>query len=539
MTILVDRRDAMRSLAALGAAGSLPLLGACESGDGAGAGAGTDAGTQDANASPPPEYSYTGELGPETLFVHGVASGDPLADRVILWTRVSLPAAELGGPAVQVFYEVARDEAFADRVAAGEVTADAEHDWTCKVDAAGLKAATTYWFRFRFRGRSTVIGRTRTAAATGGERLQLGVASCASFGSGYFTGYGHLAKRLDLDAILHLGDYIYEYGGNPDAERYAAPPHECKTVQDYRTRYAAHRGDADLQEAHRVHPFVCVWDDHETVNNAWNGGAPSHNEAEDGPWPTRRDAAWRAWRDWLPARIAEPGKIWRKLTFGGLCDLWMLDTRIWGRSKQTTPSKAAERADPDRGFLGPDQEAWLLDGLATTTAKWQVLGQQVMFAPLSLNGTPINTDQWDGYKATRERVLAAARAAKLPGFVILTGDIHTSWANDIVEDSKDAASYDPKTGKGAIGAEFVVPGITSGGFGNLGPEIGGLAKQYNPHIRWNDLLHRGYGVLDLRPDRAEFRWWLLQGIDKRGLPESLGAAFAVKHGAPGLTKLES
>lgn len=530
MATTLTRRDLLGAAAGLAA---LPLLSGCESADGDG---------QDGKGQPVelPTYTWQGDPGPDGMFAHGVASGDPLTDRVILWTRVTLPDAIAAAGEVNLFYEVARDVGFTDRVAAGEARATAARDWTCKVDAEGLQAGTSYYYRFWFQGRSSPVGRTRTLPAGAVDRLRLAFCSCSNFSSGYFTGYRKIAERADLDAVLHLGDYIYEYPGNPKNERFAGPEHICMTVEDYRTRYAAHRGDVDLQEAHRQHPFICVWDDHESANNAWSGGAPAHDEAKAGPWAERRGAAWQAWSEWIPARVGDEGKIWRGFEFGDLCSLWMLDTRLWGRTKQTTPSKKAELKDPARTFLGPDQEAWLHEGLQTSKAKWQVLGQQVMIAPLLVGELTLNSDQWDGYQATRDRLYARVRELGLDGFVVLTGDIHTSWANDLVEDSRDEAKYDKATGAGSLGAEFVVPGITSGVPATFGdPSISDLAREYNPHIRWNELQHRGYGVLDLSPGAAQCDWWLLKDIAKPGQPEFLAGSWRMQHGTPGLTKADS
>lgn len=520
------RRFLQQTLQTSAALGALPLLPACAS-DG------------DDGPAPLPTYSYDGALGPETLFAHGVASGDPLVDRVVLWTRVSLAADALAGGSAEVFWEVARDSDFADRVAAGTAVAGADRDWTVKVDPTGLDAGTTYYYRFWLQGRASPIGRTRTLPKGKTEHLRIAVCSCSNF-SGYFIGYRDIAKRADLDAVLHLGDYIYEYAGNPESDRYAAPDHEIVTLQDYRTRYASHRLDADLQQAHRQHPFICVWDDHETANNAYTDGSPQHDEGE-GTWADRKSVAQQAWREWIPARVDDDGRIWRDFRFGDLCDLWMLDTRLWNRAKQTTPSKKAEIADPNRSFLGPDQEAWLHDGMRASKARWRVLGQQVMIARLGLGATILNSDQWDGYQPTRDRLYALVRELGVGNFVVLTGDIHTSWANDLVEDSSpEAGLYDVKTGQGALGVEYVVPGITSGGLpGGAGPEVGALAKEFNPHIRWNDVQHRGYGVLDVTPERCAMEWTHLEGVSKPDFAAYTAIAYQTKHGTGHLEPIDA
>jgi alkaline phosphatase D len=518
------RRHLLKTTAAsLGAAPLLPLLSGCAS---------DDAGDDEPGPAPLPTYDHTGPLGPEGMFAHGVASGDPLSDRVILWTRVSLTAQAAAAGAAQVFWEVAEDPAFAGRVAAGTAEAGAAADWTVKVDAAGLKPGQTYYYRFWLEGRSSAIGRTRTLPVGSLERLRLAVCSCANFRSGYYVNYRDMAAYADLAAVLHLGDYIYEYGGDLEHERYVAPNHECLSLDDYRARYAGHRADVDLQAAHRQHPFICVWDDHETANNASSEGAPKHDEATQGPWAARRAAALQAWREWLPVRTGEDGKIWRSFVFGDLAELWMLDTRLWNRAKQTTPSNKAALADPARHLLGPDQEAWLFDGLTSSLARWRLLGQQVMVARLGVGATVLNTDQWDGYQACRDRLYAKVRETGVGDFVVLTGDIHSSWANDLVEDSSDAAAYDPSTGVGALGVEFVVPGISSSGLpGGAGPEVGNLAREFNPHIRWNDVQRRGWGLLDVAPERVTMSWRHAEEVDTADRAVAFAAAWTTAHGS--------
>ena len=507
--------------AAPAAALAMPMLAGCETDDG------SDGKTV---AVKLPEYSYDGVIAPASIFAHGVASGDPLADRVILWTRVS-DANAVADVAIEVFFEVALDPEFSDRVAAGTTSTSSARDYCVHVDAEGLKAATSYYYRFWLQGRSSPMGRTRTLSTGVSERARFGVCSCASYGAGTFVGYRKLAERADLEVVLHLGDYIYEYAGKEGSERFAPPTHVCRSLDDYRTRYSAHRLDLDLQEVHRQHAFICVWDDHESANNASSAGAPAHL-VEDGAWSLRKTAAQQAWREWIPARVGDDGKIWRQFAFGDLVDLWMLDTRLWNRDKQTTPKEKAIIADPKRSILGPDQESWLVDGITSSPARWQIIGQQVMMGLLGIGASILNTDQWDGYEATRDRLFANIRKYAPGEVVVLTGDIHTSWANDLVEDSGDAAKYDPKTGIGALAVEFVVPGITSGGLpGGIGAGILDLVRENNPHVRWNDLAFRGYGVVDVTQDRVQCDWFHLEDIAKADSAEFAAASWQTHHGS--------
>ncbi len=520
----MDRREFLVSTALVAAT---PLLPGCGSDTG---GSGT---------TPIPSYSWDGDVGPESLFSHGVASGDPWDESVVLWTRVTIAGSALAtanATEAPVFWEVATDQAFTDRVAAGEGVASSDRDFTFKPVAEGLSPSTTYYYRFWTQGRSSPVGRTRTTGAA--TRIRLGVCSCANYATGYYVAYRGLSKRADLDAVLHLGDYIYEssYG---TSLRPNEPKKETVTLEDYRIRYAHYRSDPDLQEVHRQHPFICVWDDHETANNSHTNGAAAHDPDTEGDWPTRKGAGTQAWREWLPVRDLEGGKIWRKHSWDGLADLFMLDTRLWARDPQTTPSKKEIIADPKRSFLGEDQEKWLHAGLVESKAPWKVLGQQVMMGQLQINGTAINTDQWDGYAPTRDRLFGVVRDKGVDGLVVLTGDIHTSWAIDLVEDSSDDKAYDAKTGKGALGVEFVVPGITSGGFGGGAAALGELAQEYNPHIRWAELTHRGYGVLDLTPTTAQCDWYLYATVKNKDEPEKQGGSWKTTHGDGHLTKADA
>ncbi|MCO4761233.1 MAG: alkaline phosphatase D family protein [Myxococcales bacterium] len=482
-----------------------------------------------------PTYSWTGTAGPETLFSHGVASGDPLSTSVLLWTRVTVDGTALEGKETRVFWEIATDIAFTDRVGAGEVTTAATRDYTVKIVAEELDPQTTYYYRFFTQGRGSPIGRTRTTNVGATAHIRLAFCSCANYVRGYFTGYRELANHNDLDAILHLGDYIYEaqYDGKV---RQNKQDKETITLSDYRIRYAHYRSDKDLQEAHRQHPFICVWDDHETANNSYKDGAGAHKLEEDGMWSDRKAAATQAWREWLPVRESDDGRIWRKHAWGDLVDLFMLDTRLWARAEQVTATQKDALADPNRPLLGADQEKWLHTGLSESKARWKVLGQQVMVATIAVNGIVINTDQWDGYSATRDRLYKTARDNSVDGLVVLTGDIHSSWANDLVEDSSDDKTYDKTTGKGALGVEFVVPGITSTTFG-AGGGIGDIAQQFNSHIRWVDMTRRGYCLLDLTHERVQCDWFLFETVDTPGTKSFHGASFMSPHGSGHLTKV--
>ena len=446
----------------------------------------------------------------DPIFQHGVASGDPLTDAVIVWTRVTAELDE-----VTVSWEVATDEAFGAVVASGDIVTDAEVDFTVKVDVTGLSPATTYFYRFSAEGEESPIGRTKTLPEGAVDRARFAVISCSSFAHGYFHTYKAISEVDDLDAVLHLGDYIYEYGNGEYGDvRDYDPPHEIVTLEDYRKRYALYRKDPDLQAAHQRHPFITVWDDHEFTNNAWSGGAENHTEGEEGTWTERVAIAAQVYSEWMPIRTGEdPLKIWRSFKYGDLIDLFMLDTRMWGRDEQALGADDPAISDPTRTLLGEDQEAWLFDGLEGSTAAWKLVGQQVMMAVLPLDALT-NTDQWDGYTPARQRFYDVLTTTPVDDVIVLTGDIHTSWVSDLYPDGAD---YDPATGAGAIAVEMVVPAVSSPGladeiFGTLGPEL----EMTQPQFKLVDVTKRGYVILDVTPDEAHGAYHLFDRIDVEG-----------------------
>lgn len=342
----------------------------------------------------------------DSTFTHGIASGNPLAERVILWTR-AVPAS---GNSLSVSWEVATDEAFSSVVSKGETSTDAARDYTVKVDASGLKAGTTYYYRFKAGTAVSAVGKTRTLPQGTVSEVKLVVFSCANYPAGYFHAYAEAAKRNDLFAAVHLGDYIYEYGAGADQYasadavklgRVSLPANELLKVEDYRQRYAQYRSDKDLQAIHAKLPFICIWDDHEIANDAWKEGAENHTAATEGDFALRRAAALKAWREWLPVReqdTSNPLKAYRSFDFGSLLSLHMLDTRLGGRDKPLdyvnyidpvtgafdASTFAANMADPTRQLLGAEQTAWLQGQLAASTATWQVLGQQILMGKMYL-----------------------------------------------------------------------------------------------------------------------------------------------------------
>ncbi len=509
-------------------------------GSGAAASSGADPGT----VLPPlpedlPEYQWDDPIGPENLFEHGVASGDPLPEGVVLWSRVTSEGSE----PVEVWWEMALDEEFLERTAQGTVTTDASRDYTVKVDVPGLIWGRNYFYRFAVQGRWSPTGRTRLAPKRNeATQLRFGVCSCSNYGFGYFHAYRHMAARAELDAIVHLGDYTYEYknGEYPTFEeqlRPVQPENETVTLEDYRLRLSLYRRDADLQECHRQHPFIVVWDDHETANNSWMDGADNHDPETEGPWPDRLAAGRQAFFEWIPIRENTGQQLYRTLKYGDLADIIMLDTRIEGREQQFSAIVApADAALPDN-IISAEQEAWLQDQLANSTAKWKVIGNQVIVSLLQVpnpDGTKsiVNTDLWHGYPRGRERLLTFFRTNDISNTVFLTGDIHSSWAIDVTFGD---GSYDPATQDGAICGEFVAPGITAPN----SPALAGLASRFGPQIRYQEGERNGYFVLDVQADKVQADWYLLDGIDIDEGAEMLDASWAVLDGQKHVTEMDS
>ncbi len=480
-------------------------------------------------------------------FRHGVASGDPLPGGILLWTRVTtgddaLPGSG-SGQDVTVRWEMATTPSFRRVIAAGSVTTGAWRDHTVKAEATGLAAATTYFYRFRAGGSTSAVGRTRTAPAVGWpvDRLRMGVVSCANLQAGWFSAYRHLAARDDLDLVLHLGDYLYEYApGEYQARDVVVRPHdpatEMTTLEHYRRRHAQYKTDPDLQALHAAAPWVVTWDDHESANDAWSGGAENHKEGSEGSWAGRRGFSQQAYAEWMPVRYEAGGHLYRRLAMGSLASISMLDLRTY-RSQQADSLVDPAIADPSRTITGPEQMDFLLDGLADTAAQWKLVGNPVMIAPVRFpsglssqvsegvrsltgpvsagpaeGGVPYNVDQWDGYTADRQRVLGHLRDRGIRDSVFLTGDIHSAWACDL---PADPATY-AVTGD-SVATELVCTSVTSDNLDDIlkvpprtaSQTVETAFKSANPHIKYLDFDSHGYSVLEVTPDAVRMDWYVL------------------------------
>lgn len=438
-------------------------------------------------------------------FYHGVASGDPLSDRVILWTRITTTNAS-----ETVGWEIATDIYFTNVVSSGSVATDASRDYTVKVDADGLQPNTWYYYRFSGQGKNSVVGRTKTAPSSGVENLRFAVVSCSNISSGFFHSYKEITAKNEVDAVLHLGDYFYEYQASSavpgDTSRNSQPYHEITTLVDYRMRHSQYKLEATLRECHRQFPWITVWDDHESANNSWRDGAGNHTEGEEGFWRERKNFARKAYFEWMPIREQATGNdstIYRTLHYGNLADLIMVDTRLEGRDEQLPGQlvslNSPELQDTSRTLLGIPQRNWLNNELRTSTAQWKIIGNQVMVAPLIIFGSSIaNPDQWDGYPHDRKVVFDNILDNNIQDVVFLTGDIHTAWSNDL---PYDRSTYNASTGAGSVAVEFVCTSVTSGS-GSI-PVSASVVQSNNPHMKYIDLVQRGYILLDLNTSRVQ------------------------------------
>ncbi len=459
-------------------------------------------------------------------FYHGVASGDPLSDRVILWTRYT-PDSLQSGPQI-VEWKIAEDTLFYTGLQSGVVITDETMDYTVKVDPTGLTPNTTYYYQFKANNKVSVIGRTRTATSGDCDSLRFAVVSCANYEAGYFNVFRNLKERNDFDAVVCLGDYIYEYesGGyapNASVNRQWTPENEIVTLLDYRARYSTYRLEDDLRDLHQQFPFIVVWDDHETANDSWMNGAENH-QAGEGSFTTRKQAAKQAFFEWLPIRVtgvSDNYQIFREIKYGDLVDLIMLDTRLHGRDEQAGTSGATVTAQ-SRQLLGTDQFTWLGNRLSNSTSRWKLLGQQVMMAPLTVFGAAVNGDQWDGYPAERQRVYNHILTNNITDVVVLTGDIHSSWGNDL-----PGSNYNGSNGAGSVGVEFVAPSVTSPGI-----DIPGGASAImlaNDHIKYADLSRHGYVMLDVNKERVQGDWYYVNTIDSPSGDFTYGTSLKSNH----------
>ena len=513
-------------------------------------------------------------------FDHGVASGDPLSDGAILWTRATPAAPETAGT-IALTWQVA-ETVDGKAVRSGHVDASASRDFTAKVEASGLLPGRTYHYWFETNdGTRSPAGQFRTLPKGKVADVVMAVVSCQLYAGGLFNAYDVIGKLDRLDAVLHLGDYIYEYGVDgyggdigKKIGRLVEPRHEIVSLADYRMRHAQVKRDADMQAAHARAAFICVWDDHEVANDDWMHGAENHDPRTEGDWNARKAAAMQAYFEWMPIRDPKPGQPWaainRSFDFGDLATLVMVETRLLARSQQVaakgevvTPAEytamMAERARPDRELLGAPQLAWVEKTMAASVSSgkpWQILGNQVVMAKVAgpdferqlgpdryaatlaklpavwrerlvasmasyRAGLPFNCDSWDGYPPARARLYKAFQRAKSRP-IVLSGDSHAGWANDLHDDA----------GK-LVAVEFGCTAITSPSYGSLLPGIGTLIADANPReVHYCDQDGKGFTLLTLTPEAAVADFVTVSTVFAKPFVQTTAATFAVQAAQP-------
>ena len=460
-------------------------------------------------------------------FYHGVASGDPTPSGVIIWTRVT----DALQTTIAVSWRVATDSLFANVVASGSATATAAHDYTVKADVTGLAASKWYYYQFSALGKYSLTGRTKTlppANSTAADSVRLAVVSCANYESGFYNAYEAIKQRNDVDVVIELGDYIYEYGQgqydyNATANRHVDPAHECITQADYRARHSQAKLDPQLRHLHQQFPFICVWDDHEVADNAYKNGADNHDPATEGLWATRRDAGLSAYIDWMPVRqpdpTGEPLRLYRQFAFGNLIDLYMLDTRFEGRDQSVSYGSATYN-DTSRTMMGITQRNWLFNNFNSATRTWQMIGQQIMVAPLKAFGVPVNMDQWDGFPAERNRLYSSMQQNSSKNFVILSGDIHSAWANDL-----PLSGYGIFSRNKSAGVEFITTSVTSP-FTSIST---GLIQLFNSHVRYVNG-SKGFMIMNITKTKVQGDWYYVSTISQSTATTSFGDGWYVNKG---------
>ncbi|MEJ2410469.1 MAG: alkaline phosphatase D family protein [Novosphingobium sp.] len=496
-------------------------------------------------------------------FTHGIASGEPSAHSVLLWTRY------VGSGETRLHCEVSLSEDFRQIAGGGDVMASPEHDHCAKLVVSGLEPDKWYFYRFVAPdGTKSEVGRTRTLPVGDISRFGIGLFSCSNMPFGWFNAYAHAARRGDLDLMVHVGDYFYEYrpGYYPDTVmpgRDIEPAHDTVTLADYRLRFACYRLDSDLRRLHQQFPMIAQWDDHEFANDDWQNGAENHHPKTEGPWAARKAAAMRAYREWMPVS----DDLYNSFQIGTLATIFRPETRVSARSKQLSLADALKgQTDiakalaafrdgpwmaPERTLMGATQEAWLYKGFKDSVkagTRWQVLAQEIVMGNLrappgladltpaaadpksrmramvsaaaSRMGLPFNMDSWDGYPAARERLLRAA---------VLSGDSHNAWGNEL------------SLGSEAAGVEFAGHSVTSSGFESFLPTIAprnlaAMVRETNPALTFTDTSRRGYVSLQLTPETVQGTWHFMSTVAARTTAGVQDHTLGVKWGEHRFTK---
>lgn len=511
---------------------------------------------------------------PVKYFLHGVASGDPLSSQVIIWTKIS-PDQE-GSVVIKWF--IAGDAEFKKIIQSGEVITNTDKDYTIKIDIENLFPSTTYYYRFVYNGIYSPKGRTKTTPADGYENISFAVVSCSDYSAGYYHALARVAEKKTLNAVIHLGDYMYE-----GTLRLFDPTHpvyqdELESIRHkrtrewwlryYRRRYSINRMDTDMQDAHQAHPFITIWDDHEIADNTWKRGAKDHDPEIDGDWEVRKSAARQAYSEWMPIR-GDASTIYRSIRFGKMAELTLLDCRLEGRDEQIYDADNQGLHAPERTMLGKNQKEWLFRKLDTSPCHWKLIANSVVFSAFNVTWADLGgqftqkikelqhtlLDYWEGYPDERAEIINHISEHNINNTVILSASMHCALAFDVTAcatcngQTEQPAMYNPVTGKGSVAVEFAATSITSD---NFDEKMGKLAANTfqslinrklpqpfnynpNPHLKFADLQRHGYYILKLSQARAEAAFYFVDDIKTHTNKEMLAAKW---HTASGRNRLE-
>jgi alkaline phosphatase D len=461
-------------------------------------------------------------------FYHGVASGDPSKNDVILWTRIT-PSHNLKH---KIKWIIATDSLQKEVIKTGNFETDSSRDFTVKVVVSNLKPDTYYWYSFEYEKSKSIIGRTKTLPVKSDDPVKLIAVSCNAYEGGYFNAFKVIAEKKEkIDAILHLGDYIYEsflprFINKKD--RIPLPKKELITLSDYRTRYSQYRLDPDLMRAHQMHPFINIWDDHEIANDSYKEGAGGHNPDEDGSYEDRKSNAKKAFYEWLP--ITENEKHYRSFDFGEKANLFMIDGRLEGRTVQKKPSDSLYNSE-ERTMLGQTQFDWLMDGMSSSNSIWKIIGNPVLFSkynfsPVISDVSERENDSWLGYPFARNKFISAINSKKIENLIFLSGDSHSSWVFEVQNHSEIKSS--------PIAVEFGVPSISSENWDTSNPadRVIKWEKQimkFSENLKYVNLREHGYTLLTLTNEMATCTWYFIDK-DKKTLYEEKGPTYSIKQG---------
>ncbi len=448
-------------------------------------------------------------------FYHGVASGDPTNNSVFIWTRITTDE-----PNPTISWKIATDTSMSNVVQSGTTSTNADKDYTIKIEATALQPNTFYFYEFTYNNQHSLRGRTKTLPTGNVNKIRFAVVSCSSFPHGYFNVYQAINQRNDVDAIIHLGDYIYEYGKDEyGTVRAPNPENEILNLSDYRIRHSMYKLDSMLMRLHQQFPFYTIWDDHEFADNAYKIGAENHTSTTEGVWQSRKMAALKAYNEWMPIRNIDsiPAiKLYRKINIGNLVDLIFVDTRITARTEQSLLASISGVDDSTHYLIGNEQFDWLKNQIKNSTAQWKVMANQVMVAPFKVFNVAFNSDQWDGYSSERKKLFKIINDDSINNFVVLTGDIHSAWANDL---PFGKVPYNPWTNKGSVGVEFVTTAVTSPGIpltgilGNITQDaFAQLVKTNNTHVKHNNFVNRGFNIIDFTNQKCQSDFYNIETI---------------------------